>query len=309
MDQNPIPKLNFQDFLAGSPEAQARFVETLGKALEHIGFFVLTDTGLDPLVIRTAYRCAEAFFALPAEAKQRYEQVHLKGQKGFTRFGREHAKDAAVPDLKEFWHVHRSSVEQPNALWPQEVPEFCSAMTGLYAQLEVCAGGLLEACSLYLDQPRSWLRDMSTNGRTVLRIAHYPPLPKDVPPGSLRAAPHEDINFITLLCAATAPGLEILTQTGDWLPLQAAANDIIVDTGDMLQNLTNGLFRSTTHRVVNPDNVEESRLSLPFFVHPRAEVDLSPHPACIEKTGGRARYPAMTAAEYLEQRLQEIGLG
>jgi isopenicillin N synthase-like dioxygenase len=302
-----IPTLDLQAFLAGSPQEQAQFVEALGQALEQTGFFVLGNTGIEADV-RAAYESAAAFFALPTDVKLQYEYPHLKGQEGFTRFGREQAKDAALPDLKEFWHVHRRSLPQPGSFWPQEVPDFRGTLIRLYGQLDACAAYLLEACALYLGQPRPWLKDQVVEGNTVLRVAHYPPLAEEVPAGSLRAAPHEDINFITLLCEATAPGLEILTHRGDWLPLQAQPGQIIVDTGDMLQNLTNGLFKSTTHRVVNPANPQDSRLSLPFFVHPRSEIDLTPHPACVDQTGGTARYPSLTAGEYLAQRLREIGL-
>ena len=118
-----------------------------------------------------------------------------------------------------------------------------------------------------------------------------------------------DINFITLLCEATAGGLELLQRDGSWLPIHALKGQIIVDTGDMLQNLTNGLLRSTTHRVVNPGNSRERRFSMPFFVHPRSEVSLNPLAACVKKSGGDKRFPDILANEYLEQRLREIGLG
>ncbi|HEY9763789.1 MAG TPA: 2-oxoglutarate and iron-dependent oxygenase domain-containing protein [Trichocoleus sp.] len=304
----PIPCLDLQDFLGPDRAVRSHFVQDLGTALADIGFFVLKNTGIPTAVIQSAYQAADQFFALPDDVKQRYEYRQLKGQSGFTQFGREQAKDAAVPDLKEFWHVHRHSLKQTASFWPQEVPTFQPAMIQLYSHLERCAEILLEACALSLEQPQTWLRNMVADGNTVLRVAHYPPIPTDVPPGSLRAAPHEDINFITLLCEATAPGLEILTQSGNWLPLQAESGQIIVDTGDMLQNLTNGLFKSTTHRVVNPADAQTRRLSLPFFVHPRSEIDLSPHSSCVEKTGGEIRFPSLTAGEYLNQRLSEIGL-
>jgi isopenicillin N synthase-like dioxygenase len=126
-------------------------------------------------------------------------------------------------------------------------------------------------------------------------------------PASLRAAPHEDINLITLLCEATTSGLELLRPDGSWLPIAAIPGQIIVDTGDMLQALSNGVFKSTTHRVVNPDNHRQRRFSMPFFVHPRPEFDLTPLATCIDRLGER-RFPVQTAGDYLEQRLREIGL-
>ncbi|MCS7292530.1 MAG: 2OG-Fe(II) oxygenase family protein [Gloeomargarita sp. SKYBB_i_bin120] len=139
-------------------------------------------------------------------------------------------------------------------------------------------------------------------------MAHYPPLPAGLPPGILRAAPHTDINLITLLCGATSEGLELQQRDGTWWPVPVLPEALVVDSGDMLQWLTNGLLRSTTHRVMNPTGQNVSRYSLPFFVHPRPEVELTPLPACVARTGGDARFGRITAGEYLHQRLQEIGV-
>jgi isopenicillin N synthase-like dioxygenase len=306
MTSPTVPIINYTDFL--SPEAAIRHqaINTVGQALEDTGFFILAQSQVSPEVLRRAYQTATDFFTLPEAVKCQYEGPNRQGQGGFSRFGTEQAKGYALPDLKEFWHINANSLTQESTPWPQEVPFFRPVMTRLYQQLMACAEVLLEACALYLGQPANWLVDMAKGGNTVLRLAHYPPIPASAATGSLRAAPHEDINLITLLCEATAPGLEILTQNGQWLPIQASPDQIVVDTGDMLQNLTNGLFKSTTHRVVNPGRGNQRRLSMPFFVHPRPEVDLSPRSVFIERTGGKARFPDITAAQYLEQRLEEI---
>ncbi|MGG6296513.1 isopenicillin N synthase family dioxygenase [Leptolyngbya sp. AN02str] len=305
-----IPVLDLQDFFSLSKTRQDTFVLELGNALRDIGFFALTNHSVDSSVIQAAYTVATQFFELPDAVKLRYEGTKTRGQRGYTCFGKEHAKDHPVPDLKEFWHLGRAGAAERDRrnLYPAEIPEFQPVMDELFQQLEACSAVLLEACALYLDLPRTFLSDMIRDGNTLLRIIHYPPIPADAPAASIRAAAHEDINFITLLCEATAPGLELKQRDGSWLPIQALPGQIIVDTGDMLQNLTNGLLRSTTHRVANPDNDKERRFSIPFFVHPRAEVDLTPLAGCVDKTGGEARYPSWTAGEYLTQRLKEIGL-
>ena len=195
----------------------------------------------------------------------------------------------------------------PKNIWPNEISEFKEVMTELYRQLEVCSMRLLDACSLYIGENESLLAGMAKDGNTILRVINYPEVPADKNPASIRAAAHEDINFITLLCEATAGGLELLQRDGTWLPIHALQGQIIVDTGDMLQNLSNGILKSTTHRVVNPDNSRERRFSMPYFVHPRSEVDLSPLPRCVEKVGAK-KYPNITSGEYLNQRLKEIGL-
>lgn len=306
--EQTIPTLSLHDFRCGDPDAQASFVSRMGDALVDLGFFALVDHGVDPELSREAYECCQAFFALPTETKMRYSDPALKGQRGYTCFGKEHAKDNPYPDLKEFWHIGREpSAYLPN-LWPREVPRFQPVFMELYRQLDQCASYLLQACALYLGVPQNLLADMAEGGNSVLRVIHYPPIPLTAHPASIRAAAHEDINFITLLCEATAPGLELLQRDGTWLPIHALPGQIIVDTGDMLQHLTNGLFRSTTHRVVNPNNDREQRFSMPFFIHPRPEVDLTPLEPCVSQTGGIPKFPQLTAGEFLEIRLKEIGL-
>ncbi len=302
-----IPVLDLRDFHASSDRRTA-FVTQLGQALEKIGFFAITHHGVDRALIQQAYQAAEQFFTLPELTKQQYEQ------RGFVPFGREHAKDYPYPDLKEFWHVRRESPTEQTLAGGRpanpditEVPQFRPVMTQLFAQLEACATELLKACALYLGELETLLSDMTQDGDTKLRILHYPPIPPDAHPASLRSAPHEDINFITLLCEATDDGLELLQRDGSWVPVPAMPGQIIVDSGDMLQQITNGVLKSTTHRVVNTTRDRDRRFSMPFFVHPRKEIDLTPLPSCVTKIG-QQKFPAITAGDYLMQRLREIGL-
>lgn len=313
MTHQTIPVLDLQDFTNGNPKKADQFVQDFGTALHRIGFFALINHGVEQQVIQSAYSAAEAFFALPDETKAQYEIADLKGQRGFTQFGKEHAKDAIAPDLKEFWHIGRESAtgntaSKLNNIWPREVPQFRLVMLALFNALETCTHHLMQACAQYLQQPADFFSAQVHEGQTILRIIHYPPIRTADQPHSQRAAPHEDINLITLLCEATTPGLEILKADGEWLAIEPIPGQIIVDTGDMLQVLSNGLLKSTTHRVVNPNNSRERRFSMPFFVHPRPDFNLTPLPACIEQTGGKALYPSETAAEALEKRLKEIGL-
>ncbi|MGD1907768.1 MAG: isopenicillin N synthase family dioxygenase [Leptolyngbyaceae cyanobacterium] len=302
-----IPVLDLQTFQKGDLAQQIGFIQALKAALQDLGFFALTNHGIDANLIDAAYRATTTVFELPSEVKSRYEDLNLHGQRGFTHFGREHAKDYPHPDLKEFWHIGRKTGTPAN-VWPTEVPDFQPVLTELFQQLEACALQLLQACALALALPRDYFQDRVVDSPTLLRVIHYPPIPPEAHPASLRAAPHQDINLITLLCEATAPGLELLQHDGQWRAIAPLPGQIIVDSGDMLQNLTNGLFPSTTHRVVNPDQDRERRFSLPFFVHPRPEVDLTPLPQWVAQTGGEVRYPSLTAGAYLAQRLQEIGL-
>lgn len=313
--QQTIPVVDLKDFISDSPTARRLFVETAGRALEDIGFFALEGHGVDRGLIDKAYGMAYRFFEMSDTAKHRYEDLSIQGQRGYTSFGREHAKDSDAPDLKEFWHVGRElpawnalARVYPKNIWPMELPEFKPTFLRLYEQLDACSAHLLRACSTYLGEEENLIADMARDGNTILRVIHYPPVAEDRHPQSVRSAAHEDINLITLLCEATDDGLELKRRDGSWMPVRAVAGQIIVDSGDMIQNLTNGILKSTTHRVVNPNDDRSRRFSMPFFVHPRSEVPLNPLAKCIVRTGGEKKHPDITAGAYLHQRLAEIGL-
>ena len=315
MTAENIPVVDLRDWTTGG-EPRARFVQAVGESLTTIGFFAVRHHGISDALTQRAYQVARAFFHLPAELKARYHNPANHGQRGYTGFGTEHAKDATAPDLKEFWQVGRPDVPDdhpvhrvygPNA-WPRELPELGPTLVELYRHLDRLGQILLEACAIYLGEPPGLFRDLATDSDTIVRVLYYPPIAASAPPGAVRSAAHEDINLITLLSGATSEGLELLRHDGTWMPVHTGFDTIVVDAGDMLQNATNGLYKSTTHRVVNPGDASSERFSMPCFVHARAEVDLTPLPSCVARTGGVVRFPSITAGDYLAQRLREIGL-
>jgi len=295
-----IPVLDASGFLAGNAEAQSEFPKSLRAAFETFGFVTLEGHGLDDTHIREAYTSAEQFFGLSVDQKKSASIKGVGGNFGYTPFGQEHAKDDARADLKEFYHFAQTRYEQPEC---PEVPEFISHGRLLYAELEGLAAKLLEAVALSLDLDRSYFVNHVTGGNSILRVLHYPPAP-DAPEDAPRAGSHEDINLITLLVGSSADGLEVLDRDGDWIPVEAHARNLTVNVGDMLQNLTGGVLRSTTHRVVLPPGAgrNRSRYSLPFFLHPVGPMPLDPI------MGDHQAYPKWTAEEFLDHRLQEIGL-
>ncbi|MDP6870299.1 MAG: 2-oxoglutarate and iron-dependent oxygenase domain-containing protein [Candidatus Poseidoniaceae archaeon] len=300
---------DLRNWVAGGNRRE-QFVQKMGDSLRDIGFFALTGHGIPITEIDQSYDVAEEFFNLDQTLKSKYEQSDLHRQRGYTPYGVEHAKDNPAPDLKEFWQTGRT-VDNPDFLtniWPSEVQNFEKSIDGLFLGLEKMSLQLLSAASLYLGKNENWLPEMTELGNTILRVIHYPALGENVPKDAVRSAQHEDINLITLLVGATADGLQVMDHDGTWIDVEGNHEHIIVDSGDMLQSLTNGLFKSTTHRVVNPPDAQSDRYSMPMFVHPRNEIDLTPLPEFIELTGGKALYPPITAGEYLHQRLVEIGL-
>ena len=319
MSEARIPSVDLAELHAGG-ERRARFIATFGGALEDSGFVAVRGHGIDKARIDAAYDVVRRFFACSDAEKRRSEFANAKGQRGFTSFGKEHAKGQTAPDLKEFFQVGRPDVPADHPIhalygpnvWPNDlVPGFGDAMSSLFVGLDGLGQELLSACAEYLQDDQDWYRDAVHEGDTILRVIHYPPVAAGSSPGSIRAGAHEDINFITLLVGATEPGLELLQRDGTWLAIQAAHDEIIVDSGDMIQNVTNGRLKSTTHRVVRPAGSRQdvARFSMPCFIHPRGEVDLTPRTACVASSGGVSRYPSIRAGAYLAQRLKEIGIG
>ena len=276
----------------------------VGAALADVGFLHLEGHGVTPALIADAYRAATAFFALPDEEKRRYEIPELHGQRGYTATGGEKAAGAVAADLKEFFQVGPLTPTAAGAnVWPNV--EFRNAVEALYSALLNASVQVAAAVGEHLGLGPAFLPDRIAGGESILRLIHYPPVPADAPVAAVRAAVHADINFVTLLVGATAPGLEIETRDGGWLPVTAEPGQIVADSGDMLQNLTGGAIRSTIHRVVNPPGAaaRQARLSMPFFCHPRPDVDLSPLPL---HGGDPSAYRSLTAGEYLQERLREI---
>jgi isopenicillin N synthase-like dioxygenase len=278
------------------------------------GFAVVADHGIDAAVIARADRAAKAFFALPAEEKQRWRVAGMGGQRGYTPFGTEAAKGEALVDQKEFWHVgrelpagHPYRDEMPDNLWP-DVPDFKAASLALFEAFDDAGARLLSAIAIGLGLDPDFFAAPTRDGNSILRYLHYPPQPAK--PDGIRAAAHEDINTITLLLGAEERGLQLLTKAGAWLDIDVPAGALVINVGDMLQRLTNHVLPSTTHRVVNPvgEATRRARFSMPFFLHFAPDYLIRTLPGCIA-ADNPDRYPEpITANAYLYQRLKEIRL-
>lgn len=312
-----FPVLDLQS-TSDATSARPRITELatlLGAALSEYGFVGIVGHGVSKELRARAYAAASAFFALPEDRKLAYHVPGRGGERGYTPFRVETAKDQTDPDLKEFWHVGRelppaelARAGLPANLWPAEIADFRDSMLALYAALDELGRALLSLVSVHLGLPPRWFEPAIDHGNSILRPLHYPPLSAGF--RGVRSAPHEDINLITLLIGSGEPGLEILRPDGSWLPIATPHDQIVVNVGDMLQRLTNHALPSTTHRVVNPPAPwsTRSRYSLPFFLHFNPEFEIATLPSCITESRPN-RYPqSITADAYLQQRLREIGL-
>jgi isopenicillin N synthase-like dioxygenase len=307
-----VPTLSLKSYTEGSKSEQVSFINDLYVGIKDYGFVILKDHDVSQKLLDQGYEMLKAFYSQPTETKMKYAGVH-GGQRGYTPFGKEHAKDSPVMDLKEFWHVghevsagHKFSQYYPNNVWPTELPEFKTVFQTLYNSLNEAGRVMLQALTAPLEVDIEYFDRMVEDGNSILRLLHYPPIAADADPRCLRAAPHEDINLITILPSATASGLQLKDRDGSWLDVTANPGELIVDAGDMLARATNDVIPSTTHQVVNtPEATHSSRYSMPFFMHPNPEAILSCIPSC---RGAGAKYADISAHDFLMQRLREIGL-
>ena len=309
-----IPSVDLAEFLSGDSIRKNAFVQQLGKAYEEVGFVAVKNHGVSDNLIADLYQYVQEFFSLPLEKKKNYEIADLAGQRGYTSFGKEHAKGSDAPDLKEFFQygqVPRDNYkeeEYPDNVKVSEVATFNKTFDDAYRGFEKSGTALLQAIALYLGLDEHYFDGYVHNGNSILRAIHYPPITQE-PASAIRAEQHEDINLITLLVGASADGLEILSKQGEWVAVTSLPEQIVVNVGDMLQRFTNNKLISTTHRVVNPKRElwHTSRFSIPFFLHPRSSMSLKCLHSCVDAEHPIA-YEDATAGEYLDERLREIGL-
>jgi isopenicillin N synthase-like dioxygenase len=318
MSKVNIPRLDLNTYIQGNADERKRFSDEIGKAFNETGFVTITNHGLSKALIDKLYEQVKELFTLPEAAKLNYEKPELAGQRGYTSKSKETAKGFKTPDLKEFWQIGQTvaddsplKADYPDNIIVNELPDFNTTTQEVYKKLEQAGIHLLRAIAVYLNLPENYFDDKVHDGNSILRTLHYFPItnPDLIPDDAVRAGAHEDINLITLLIGASADGLELLTRENEWFPVKAYGEDLVVNVGDMLQRLTNNKLKSTTHRVVNPprDQMKNSRYSVPFFLHPKPDMDLTCLESCIDAEHPK-HYIDITAGEYLDERLREIGL-
>ena len=310
-----IPSVDLNNFLSDDQSLKNNFVKKLGKAYQEIGFVALKGHFLKDSDIKNIYKYIKAFFDLSDDVKRKYELEGFSGQRGYTSFGKEHAKGKEHGDLKEFWHFGQylddeeySQFSYPKNLYVQEIPEFNEIGKTVFKALEKTAIYVLRAISLYLELDEYHFDKYVKKGNSILRPIHYPPI-KTKPKGAERAAAHGDINLITLLMGAHGKGLQVLTNDGEWIDAIAEKDEIVINVGDMLSRYTNNKLKSTIHKVINPPKElwKKSRYSIPFFLHPVGKMKLNVLDSCIDDENPK-KYDDITAHEFLIQRLKDIGV-
>lgn len=310
-----IPSVNLEDFLSEDSKRKEKFIKEIGSAFENIGFVALSGHFLSEELVKNLYAEIKKFFAQPQSIKDSYEIEGIGGQRGYTSFGKEHAKGKKEGDLKEFWHFgqyveNNSKLEEeyPDNVIVKELPQFNTVGKETYQMLEKTAKYVLRALALHLGLEETYFDEWIKNGNSILRPIHYPPITSE-PKNAVRAAAHGDINLITLLMGAHGKGLQVKNHKGEWVDAIARPDQLMINVGDMLSRLTNNKLKSTIHQVVNPPRElwGTSRYSIPFFMHPVSEMPLNCLEDCIDSENPK-QFEDTTAGAYLNERLIELGL-
>ncbi|MNJ95052.1 2OG-Fe(II) oxygenase superfamily protein [compost metagenome] len=312
-----IPSVNLHDFLSDDPIRKQKFVDKIGKAYEDIGFVALKGHFLDEALVENLYSEVKNFFTLPNEVKEKYEIPGIGGQRGYVSFGKEKAKGHTQGDLKEFWHFGQYLTEDSkyqgnphyhNNVTVNELASFNTTGKEAYKMLEKTGVYVLRALAIYLGLDEFYFDNYVNEGNSILRPIHYPPITNE-PKDAVRAAAHGDINLITLLMGAQGRGLQVQNHIGEWIDAIAESDELVINVGDMLSRHTNNKLKSTIHRVVNPPRElwSTSRYSIPFFMHPVAEMKLDCLENCITESQPK-QYDDITAGDFLYERLVELGL-
>ncbi len=300
-----IPILHLPDFYNESTRAD--FLNNLEKAASEVGFFGLTGTGIDIDLLDRSYEQIIAYFDRDFDEKMTLKTAD--GQRGYAPG--ESAKEEKRVDFKEFFHVGRELNEEElqrlgycKNVWPEGETNFKSAMIDLFNALDRCKGALGDAITAVLQKEPGYINEMIEKGDCLMRAIHYPANP---PANAIWAGAHTDIVLLTILPRSTARGLQALNKEGVWIDVVVPDGAFIINCGDMLENLTNGYFKSALHRVVDSGSGKD-RYSVVFFVHPRSDDRLDPLPTFIEKTGGIRKYANVNRIELLAERLIDLGL-
>ena len=301
--------------LADADKDPKAFADELGNSFVEYGFAIVRDHGIPQELIDRAEQLSRQFFALPEEIKKKYLIPGSGGARGYTAFGIETAKGHQAFDLKEFWHVgrelpagHKFREVMADNIWPDEIPGFKETFLELYDAFDAAGVKVLRAIARFLKVDEEYFTDTVRDGNSVMRLLHYPA--QTEPTGNhIRAGAHEDINTITLLLGAEEAGLELKTKDGRWIPVSPKPGELVINIGDMLQRLTNGVLRSTSHRVVNPtpDRASHARYSMPFFLHFRPDFIIEALPGTVPP-GEKPKWPPISSHDYLQERLREIKL-
>lgn len=314
-----LPVLDVGPYLAGEPGALDQLAADVKWIQENLGFFAIVNHGIPQSLIDESFRQTAKLFELPMEEK-------IKHRVGFHHQGYLPPKSSILKstaiaekiavntkeDTNAAWLLMRNrNADDPKVLanvrhrglnqWPESLPEFKKTLYEYVTSMEKLALKLLPIYARALGLPADYFESMFKAPEYYQRCAYYHP-EKEIEEGQYALAPHSDGSFLTLLPMTPVPGLQVMKPTKEWLKVSYIKDALIVNTGQVLNRLSNDAFIATPHRVVNPPM---ERYALPFFFYPDDDANVGPIPQCI-KPGEKAKYDPLSFYDFFVPYLDDL---
>ncbi|PLB44382.1 Clavaminate synthase-like protein [Aspergillus steynii IBT 23096] len=324
-----IPIIDFAPFLNGTPADKHAVAVSVVEAFKSSGFLYLKDHGIPPSVVSGVFGSSARFFARPQEQKDGLCWTTPQANRGYVKTGQEKLtlpddpdadsdKLRATPDLKETMEIGREGVDGLPNRWPDHLDDegkkFKEAMLSFCGLCKTLHTEVMRAIALGMNLPEHFFDSYVDQGDNTLRLLHYPSVSKDVfkaNPLQVRAGEHSDYGSITLLFQDRRGGLQARSPKGTFVDVTPIADAVVINAGDLLARWSNDTIKSTRHRVVEPPKAADEegpdtypdRYSIAYFCNPNMNKFIEAIPGTYGEDLQQAKYPGITAGDYLVQRL------
>ena len=308
-----LPVIDLGDARSSRGRDAAGVAAALREACTDVGFFYLAGHGVPPALLDAQLQWTRRFFALPLPARERVAMRNSRARRGFEPIATQVLDAGSPPDLKESFYLGRDlGADHPCVRaglagyganqWPDGIPGFREQMEAYLVALDALAVDMMRILALSLELARGHFDAMMREPMPVLRLIHYPPHPADARTNQLGAGAHTDWSALTFLLQDDAGGLEVQNVVGDWVAAPPVPGSFVVNLGDMVERWTNGLYRSTMHRVLNRAR-GRSRYSVPYFSNPDFNARVECLPTCTD-AAHPPRYAPCTAGQHLKESFE-----
>lgn len=305
-----IPIIDLSDAFV-SAAAKRHLAAEIHKTCRESGFFYVKNHGVPAEIMAAQLAAARTFFAQPLETKLALDWSRSPVRRGYEPMAMQTLDSGSPPDLKEAFVVGRElgpdhwlvrekvPFEGPN-LWPEGLPGFREQMERYTGHMMALGQTLAELLCLSLDLPEDYLHPGLEEPNCSVRLLRYPPQPADARFNQLGSGAHTDWGLLTILLQDGSGGLEVRTVDGGWIRADPIPGTFVINLGDMVPRLTNGLYPSNLHRVLN--NVGGGdRHSVATFFNPNALFNFETAPTCLKP--GDAPPPPCSFAEHIGQMI------
>ena len=309
-----VPVIDLQPALKGGAEDRQRVARQISDACRELGFFYIANQGVPHELIARHFDIAKQFFDLPIEEKLKVDGTKSGAMRGYEPVAAQTLDVGTAPDLKEGYQMGMEVTEDHRwykagmgktaiNLWPEYPEGFREHFESYSAQMIDLARELMRLLSLSLDLSEDYFDNPMQTPMLETRILHYPPKPADAPATQLGAGAHTDWGMLTLLLQDDVGGLEVAGPDGGWIPAPPIPGTFVVNMGDMVPIMTNGLYKSNSHRVKSNTSGRD-RYSAPTFVDPDYETRIECVPSCLP-ANGEPLHPPTTIGDHVQAMFEK----